>query len=198
MSHPAVFRPLQARFLTIPQTPLCYWLRDRFFQLLPGPLLGDFTDVVQGIATGENARFVRFVWEVLPMQYNGPAGLRRWVPFEKGGGYGKWFGHHFWAVDREHAGARIKAFSRSFIRNEGHYFKDGWTYRGTARGSLGVRRLNESLSVASRSRTKGADPWRRPMSVPSQRPKRLLLFCTPSKGSLRPIGPTSDQRTWER
>lgn len=28
---PTVFRPLQARFLTIPQAPLCYWLREQFF-----------------------------------------------------------------------------------------------------------------------------------------------------------------------
>ena len=34
--HPAVFRPLQARFLTIPQVSVCYWLRHRFFELLAG------------------------------------------------------------------------------------------------------------------------------------------------------------------
>jgi hypothetical protein len=33
VSHRAVFRPLEARFLTIPQAPLCCWLRERFFEL---------------------------------------------------------------------------------------------------------------------------------------------------------------------
>lgn len=145
MSHPSVFRPLQAKFLTIPQTPLCYWLRDRFFELLAGRTLGDVADVCQGLATADDARFVRFTWEAPLADWARPVRGRRWVPFEKGGGYGKWFGHHFWTVDWEHNGTRIKAFPRSFIRNEEHYFQEGWTYSYIARGSLGVRYENGSV-----------------------------------------------------
>jgi hypothetical protein len=141
--HPAVFQPEQARFLTIPQTPLCYWLRDRFFELLAGRTLGDLADVCQGLATADDARFVRFVWEVPPEIWGRPVRERRWVSFEKGGGYGKWFGHHFWAVDWEQQGARIKAYPKSFVRNEQHYFKEGWTYSYMARGSLGLRVLDD-------------------------------------------------------
>ncbi|HXG33318.1 MAG TPA: DNA methyltransferase [Bryobacteraceae bacterium] len=133
------FKPQQARFLTIPQTPLCYWLRDRFFELLAGRTLGDVASVATGLQTSDDPRFVRFTWEVLPQEWARPVRARRWVPFEKGGGYGKWFGHHWWAVDWEHNGARIKAFPRSFIRNEERYFKEGWTYSYMARGSLGLR-----------------------------------------------------------
>jgi len=137
-----VFQPKQARFLTIPQSPLCYWLRERFFELLAGPTLGDVADVVQGLATANDPRFVRFVWEVPPPEWAREVRERRWVPFEKGGGYGKWFGHHFWAVDWEHDGARIKAFPASVVRNEHYYFKPGWTYSYMARGSLGLRVLD--------------------------------------------------------
>lgn len=139
MTHPVVSRPLQQRFLTIPQSPLCYWLRERFFELLAGPTLGDAAEVCQGLATADDARFVRFVWEVPPPDWVRPVRARRWVPFEKGGGYGKWFGHHFWTVDWEHDGARVKAFPRSVVRNEPHYFREGWTYSYMARGSLGLR-----------------------------------------------------------
>ncbi len=139
MTHPAVFRPLQSRFLTIPQAPVCYWLRERFFELLAGRTLGDVADVCQGLATADDARFVRFVWEVPPPQWRHPVRARRWVPFEKGGGYGKWFGHHFWAVDWEQNGARIKATPGPRVQNEQHYFKEGWTYSYMARGSLGLR-----------------------------------------------------------
>ena len=31
-----IFHPIQKRFLSIPQTPICYWLRERFFDLLAG------------------------------------------------------------------------------------------------------------------------------------------------------------------
>lgn len=139
MSLPAVFRPLQAKFLTIPQTPLCYWLRERFFELLAGKTLGDVADVCQGLATADAPRFVRFTWEVPLGQWARDARGRRWVPFEKGGGYAKWFGHHFWAVDWEHAGARIKATPGPRVQNEERYFKEGWTYSYMARGSLGLR-----------------------------------------------------------
>lgn len=146
--HPTVFRPLQARFLTIPQSPLCYWLRERFFELLAGRTLGDVADVCQGLATADDARFVRFVWEVAPEEWGQPVRGRRWVPFEKGGGYGKWFGHHWWAVDWEHSGARIKATPGPRVQNEQHYFKEGWTFSITARGCLGLRMLNSGVFSA--------------------------------------------------
>ncbi len=145
MTHPVVFRPLQARFLTVPQAPLCYWLRERFFELLAGRTLGDVADVCQGLATADDARFVRCVWEVPPCEWPRPVRARRWVPFEKGGGYGKWFGHHFWAVDWEHEGARIKATPGPRLQNEQHYFKEGWTYSYMARGSLGARKYESSV-----------------------------------------------------
>lgn len=146
--HPAVSRPLQSRFLTIPQAPVCYWLRDRFFELLAGGTLGDVADVCQGLATADDTRFVRFVWEVPPGEWALPVRVRRWVPFEKGGGYGKWFGHHFWAVDWEHAGTRIKRTGRSYVRNEEHYLHEGRTYSWIARGSLGVRWMSDPAIIA--------------------------------------------------
>lgn len=119
MTHLAVFRPLEARFFNIPQAPLCYWLRERFFELLAGRTLGDVADVCQGLTTANDARFVRFVWEVPANQWPRPVRRRRWVPFEKGSGYGKWFAHHFWAVDLQHHRLRVKAtpgWSRSSRR----------------------------------------------------------------------------------
>ncbi|WP_447972363.1 hypothetical protein [Nitrospira sp. Kam-Ns4a] len=151
MTHPVVSRPLQARFLAIPQAPLCYWLRERFFELLAGRTLGDVADVCQGLATADDGRFVRFVWEVPPAEWAEAVRARRWVPFEKGGGYGKWFGHHFWAVDWEHEGARIKATPGPRVQNEQHYFKEGWTYSALARGSLGFRATQGSIPAHVRS-----------------------------------------------
>lgn len=149
--HPEVFRPIQARFLAIPQAPLCYWLRERFFELLAGPTLGDAADVCQGLATSDDARFVRFVWEVSTRELAVSVQLRRWVPFEKGGGYGKWFGHHFWTVDWEQEGARIKAFPASVVRNEQHYFQEGWNYTGIVRGCLGLRLLESGAVFSCRA-----------------------------------------------
>jgi hypothetical protein len=147
-----VSRPSQNRFLTIPQAPLSYWLRERFFELLAGKMLGDVAEVCQGLATANDSRFVRFVWEVSADECKEPLRKRRWVQFEKGGGYGKWFGHHFWVVDWQQDGNRMKLVTierygnaGKRIYSEAQYFKEGYTYSVTARGSLGFRALSEAI-----------------------------------------------------
>ncbi len=145
---PIVSRPLQKRLLGLPSSPLCFWLRDHFFDLLTGRTLGDVADVCQGLATANDPRFVRFSWEGLHCGRAPSTGYRRWFPFEKGGGYGKWCGHQFWIVDWQHSGARIKASDGPRVQNEQHYFKKGWSYSYMARGCLGVRRLDAS-SISS-------------------------------------------------
>ena len=84
MSHSIVSTPWQADFLVLPQAPLCYWLRPRFFELLSGRRLGDVADAVTGLQTSDDDGFVRFVWEVRPEEWAWPPRERRWVPFEKG------------------------------------------------------------------------------------------------------------------
>ena len=140
---PLVSRPVQTRFLAVPASPICYWLRERFFDLLGGPTLGDVASVCQGLATADDPRFVRFTWEVSPDGWSLPTEARRWVPFEKGGGYGKWFGHQFWAVDWERGGARIRSTPGPRVQNEQHYFKAGSTYSYMASGSVGLRAMAE-------------------------------------------------------
>ena len=119
---------VQKQFLTIPQSPLCYWLRQRFFELLSGKTVNDIADVCQGLATANDGRYVRYHWEVSPTRWEKKIENKRWFPFEKGGGYGKWFGHQFWVIEWEKTGLRIKNFPRSVVRNESAYFKEGWTY----------------------------------------------------------------------
>jgi hypothetical protein len=157
MSHAAVFRPLQAKFLTIPQSPICYWLRDRFFELLAGPTLSSIADVCQGLATADDSRFVRYTAEAPTSTWSEQLESRRWVSFEKGGGYGKWYGHHYWLVEWQHVGARLKAITAERygsaskrIFNEDKFFNGGFTFSVTARGSLGVRVL-ECAAFSSQS-----------------------------------------------
>lgn len=90
MPQSIVSCPRQNDFLAIPESPLVYWLRPRFIELLTGKMLGDIASMCQGMATADDGRFVRFQWEVRPEEWQATLQKRRWVPFEKGGGYGKW------------------------------------------------------------------------------------------------------------
>lgn len=137
---PYVFQPEQAQLLRIPQRPIAYWLREHFFRLLSGPKLGDVARVVQGMATAEDPRFVRYVWETPRGTWIGDRPqIGRWVSFEKGGGYGKWFGHQWWMVDWHHDGARISGTPGPRVQGVAHFFEPGWNYSRMARGSMGMR-----------------------------------------------------------
>jgi len=152
-----VFRPQQADLLPIPETPLLYWLRPRFFELLQSPhKLCDIADVRQGLATTDNGRFLRCFWEVQEfgiVRDNKPI-YGRWFYYAKGGRYQKWAGLEWLVVNWEQDGAAIKEvvvtlpgtthWSRR-VANELYYFQSGLTYTQVARGSLGLRKLEQSI-----------------------------------------------------
>ena len=146
---PIVFRPAQNRFLQIPESPLSYWLRERLLALLAGRTVGQVAEICQGLATANEPRFVRYCWETIAADWSRPRDERRWVTFENGGGYGKWFGKHFWTVDWGYSGARIRATPNPRVQNEAHYFSSGWCYSYMASGSLGLRRLPEQGAIFS-------------------------------------------------
>jgi len=130
-----VFTPYQIDFLTIPGTPIVYWLKPSFFVLLKSShRMHDIADVRQGLATADDNRFLRYTWEVTT--------IGRWATFTKGGGYCKWFGQNWYYVDWEYSGTRIKAFGKGFISNIGYYFSQGWSYSRISNGSIGFRRFD--------------------------------------------------------
>jgi hypothetical protein len=140
---PAVrFSPLQSELSRVPGGTLCYWLSGGFLHALTVTTVGDKAKVCQGLATGNDLRFVRFVWETPDER---PNSAKRWFLFEKGGGYGRWCGHQWWRLDWASGGARVRSFSGSVIRNEDQYFSRGWTYSDFARGSLGPRIMENAV-----------------------------------------------------
>jgi hypothetical protein len=143
-AHPAVFRPLQAGFLVITRTPLCYWLRDRFLQLLGGRTLGEQAQIVQQVITANNDRFIRFWWEIMEL-------TDRWLVYLKAGGFGRWFGFEYSVLDWREEWLPLKLMiaekypylkgNWSWLIKEETFFRSGWTYTLMAQGCLGVRFL---------------------------------------------------------
>lgn len=149
--------PVQVDFLPIPDAPLIYWLRPRFFELLRiSQRLRYIADVRQGLATTDNSRFLRCFWEISAfghVQDMTPVS-GRWFWYAKGGRYQKWAGLEWLVVDWRYSGASIKEFVVTLpgtthfsrrVANEPFYFHAGLTYTQMARGSMGVRRLASSI-----------------------------------------------------
>jgi hypothetical protein len=129
----------------IGETPIVYWWKsDRYDAYRNAKKLGDVAPVRQGMATTDNERFVRKVWEVRPgtlfMQAYGRGQTDsrphnrpyRWVPYVKGAAGACWLEASDCAVLWANGGLEVKAcndlhygsFSRN-IKNEDYYFRRG-------------------------------------------------------------------------
>lgn len=132
----------QSEFKKIPGYPFVYWISDRIRELFRKykPLM-KYSDIVVGLQTGENDRFLRFWWEVrqedISLDYR--TDRKKWVPYAKGGPYNKWYGNLWWAINWEDSGKELKDFSGSVIRNESYYFREGLTFPQTTSSSLSIR-----------------------------------------------------------
>lgn len=113
-----VFRRKLSDFLAIPGAPVCYWMSDAgLAALASGPYLGDVLNPREGMATGNNARYLRFWWEVSVAATNRSAENReiakssgqRWFPYNKGGGPRRWYGHDDFVVDWRNDGAELQS-----------------------------------------------------------------------------------------
>lgn len=127
----------QDRLESIPGRPWVYWVPDgirRLFEELPS--LGEVAEPKQGLATGDNARFVRFWWEVgmdriafgCASRDEARRSGKRWFPYMKGGDYNRWYGNQELVVNWEGDGAEIRKFGRSVVRNQEYYFRPGVTW----------------------------------------------------------------------
>lgn len=127
----------QDRLESIPGRPWVYWVPEgirRLFEELPS--LGEVAEPRQGLATGDNERFVRFWWEVglgriafgCTNRDEARRSGKRWFPYMKGGDYNRWYGNQELVVNWESDGAEIRKFGRSIVRNQDYYFRLGVTW----------------------------------------------------------------------
>ena len=155
-----VSRPKQIWFLEVPNSPVCYWLQDRFFDLLSGPKLRDVAIVKKGLATLNNDRFIRFFWEV-----DGGSN-KRWRRLAKAGTNVRWRGGRNRLVEWEHDGSRVKeCVSAAYggvhwskeVRSPELYFRKGLCYSIMSQGALCVRDLTDEIFENKTGAIFGAD-----------------------------------------
>lgn len=134
----------QSKLKSIKSYPFIYWISDEFRDKFGGKTVDDYIDVVKGLTTSDNDRFLRFWWEVNPETISSDYknDKKKWVRYVKGGPYNKWYGNMWTLLNWENDGYEIKHFvdekgnQRSVVRNENLYFSEGLTY--SASGSKGT------------------------------------------------------------
>ncbi len=118
----------------IPGNPIGYWATQGDLNAYSNnSKISDYADPRQGLATGDNNRFLRFSFEVENKDVLNET--NKWVPCSKGGSYRKWYGNVDLVINWKNNGYDLKNFLnsdgklRSVLRNKSYYFKqNGMTW----------------------------------------------------------------------
>lgn len=135
--------------LALPGARLAYWLSPAMTRAFTmGKPLGEVAAPKQGLATADNARFLRQWFEVSRSRTCFDADSRetaaacgaKWFPHLKGGEFRKWWGNQDYVINWEHDGAELWDFRpRSVIRNPNYYFKPAISWSNVSSGEPSFR-----------------------------------------------------------
>lgn len=128
-----VFCIHQTEFTKIEGAPITYWLPEKCRDLFQDTLhnLGSLATIRQGLATGDDFRFIRAWWEANEFEIGQSL---KWQWLSKGGNYAPWFFSIHLLVDWADKGKAIRNFTdengneRSRYRGFDQYFQPGLTY----------------------------------------------------------------------
>lgn len=149
------YRASSAEFMKIPGNPIAYWVgRSTLRMLETATPLGDIAEARMGLATGNNAKYVR-LWHESAFANIGfgkrdrdeakQSGLR-WFPYCKGGAFRRWYGNNEHIVDWLNDGSELqntlhpsgeRVWAHNF--NLDHIFQDSITWSDITSGLISVR-----------------------------------------------------------
>jgi hypothetical protein len=146
-SNPAlIFVRRVADFGEIPGIPVAYWLYPaEIANYNEGQLLCDLAEPKKGMDTGDNNEFLRLWWEVSwdKLAVSG-AETSKWFPYNKGGGFRRWYGNREYVINWADNGAEIRSrlswLSRKpTLRNLSYMKRDGFTWGTISSGGFSAR-----------------------------------------------------------
>lgn len=147
------YKANQKDFKKIAANNLAYWLSEDAKKLFDGLTLRDNYELKQGLATGDNNRFLRFWSEIVISDFiknsKGHNQKFKWYPYNKGGETRRWYGNQEYVVNWANEGNEIKnnfnysGKLRSRPQNINYYFKESLTWSLLANGSFAVRKQPE-------------------------------------------------------
>jgi hypothetical protein len=167
------YRVPMDRFSVVQEEPLCYWASMREFELFrDNPVLGTQLVAREGMATGNNDRFLRLWHEVAQVEIGygcssveeSVVSRKRWFPYNKGGGELRWFGNNDYLVDWKNDGSDIRGFRdeatgrvRSHNYNGEYSFREGITWSSIGSGRLSARYSPEGFLFDAKGTTAFAE-----------------------------------------
>lgn len=152
------YRADASAFHDIPGSPIAYWASEGLRRAFKGKTIKDVAFAGIGMRTGDNDRFLRR-WHEVPLnrtlfgckstleQMNSKT---RWIPYNKGGQFRRWYGNNEYIVNWEQDGQEIKENTRRVypqlgdnlgwkISNESYYYQPGVTWTGVTSSIFNCR-----------------------------------------------------------
>ena len=115
-------------FSKIPGSPIAYWCKANIIRVFENcELLGDLIPTKKGMDTGNNDYFIKLWYEINFDKFDCIYHSKKWVPYDKGGNYRKWYGNNDYVVNWENDGYELKN-SKANLRSQNLYFKKSITW----------------------------------------------------------------------
>ena len=110
------FQAKQKDFEKIPGSPIAYWVSDKVREIFENKLIGNLFPVKKGAETGNNDLFLK-MWNEINFKKSGvnistekekKEFKGKWVPYNKGGEFRKWYGNLEYFINWENDGYDLK------------------------------------------------------------------------------------------
>ena len=144
----------QKNFEKIPGCPIGYWLSNKVYDIFESSnCINTYGDPRQGLATGDNNRFLRLWHEIsfnkcllnVENYLEAKTSGYKWFPCTKGGGFRKWYGNKdfFIAFDSDNFEALSK--SGNHLPSKEFYFHEGLSWSTISSDPIAFRYTTNSI-----------------------------------------------------
>ena len=147
------YRADATTFHDIPGSPIAYWASEAMHNAFKlGSGIGQRCSMPYGFKTGNNDRFLRMWWECprseenfsLSCDNDVKASRAKWVPYNKGGSFRKWFGNNDYVLNYFNCGTEVLREAKTDGRSAADYnhdlfFSELITWSRISSGKLALR-----------------------------------------------------------
>lgn len=138
----------QKNFEKIPGAPIGYWVSPKIQEIFTSNLaLSAVCSPTQGLATADNARFLRLWFEPSYSRIRfgcenaalAARSQKKWFPYNKGGGSRRWYGQQEYVINWLNDGEEVKNNKGAVIRNPQFYFQPSISWSKVSSSSIAFR-----------------------------------------------------------
>ncbi len=113
----------------VPLNRFSYWINDIVLDSFKNKNMSFLCDSKAGMVTGDANRFLRFWWEVDFSLIGFNKKNKKWIPYQKGGNFRRWYGNNEYVVNWENDGYEMKYDNSIDGRTKSHNYNAEWSFR---------------------------------------------------------------------